>query len=1618
MKSSLSSYKQFVVIIIFFFFSLISRTLCAQIGNDSLYQEGKIYLQLFESSHVELVLNSHSSDSSTQAIYDIFDNYDVTQIDLPFTALPSTQFDYAYEIVFSNGNAEDFIADLKNISIVEFAEQVPTCRFDNLPNDPSVQSSAHPGEKSYQLELIQLFDAFDLHTGDGALVAIVDNAIYIDHEDLKANIAISYDLTDGFSDTNPPYSSTEQTIWSHGTHVTGIAGATTDNGIGIASPGWNNKLMAVKICSDGGDPYDASLGIKGVAWAVANGAQVVNISWGGDGYSEMEYDVIKDCYDSGAILIAAAGKIFRTLPHYPAAYGELTTREDWEEPNENLVVAVASIDEDNSHSYWYDSFFDPGGSPFGPWVDISSYGTDIYSTVCDFDEIQNRIPNHYALNTGTSMAAPLVSGVAGLMRSLAPNATNNEIISCLINSANPDIYGPTHPENLPGTLGRGRLNALFALQCIQFSCENPFAVISASSTIVCPGESVDLTASDGQSYLWNTNATTQSISVNSAGTYSVTVDYGSCQATTSIQIDDISNLPFINVTEYSGVEPNDGILCDNSIALVTGMWGSSYMWSNGQETQTTNTQPNLPEAKTVSCTITDVGGCIGVDRVVQRELVWLPLPIIEISYFETSGISNDGTICANADIIINASGGESYSWSTGANTNYINVHPSVSTEYTVTVSDSENCTSVKTAFVFVTSNCLPSCSCINTSDNLGSSNQSITNIDDLFPNLPENTYAIWPSHCLNIQGKLIIDHPLRLTDVFVILDEGASIEIKSNEGLILENSFLGGCERLWRGITIESKGQLTAISSIIEDAEYAIRAQNKSDFWLIGNIFNNNYVSIYLPNEGLGNPVVGPVTDAIKANTFTSFGSIKEPYLGHPYYPAWPASSSENPTNKPFAGIIDNEVFGFKYDPHPLFKNKFKNLRNGIILNNVTQTIQNVEIDDMEGYSSFNSPSGFAIRITGGRNPVVTNSTIKNMHVGVWANGAIELDINHTLFQNAVSFYNAPATALLIDNHVGASIKYNTIIDAGTGIQMNRNNMGGILDFIIQDNDIQLTTNSKTFKGIDLNFIGDDKNNYKGIIDNNIIQIKANSGSVSGIRASNCINLILSNNTVTFDVPVEYGWGRGFDLMNLRKSQIHHNTMNSTGSVAQSANRSGLHAETTFNNTYFCNTISSLEKGLDFRYICEFTRLKNTILGSHRYGLYLKEGTTLSPQINGGNEWEGSYTYQGIIDGTDFNSILLTAQNSRFEANPDQNSLGHIYFPTNLAPTAIIGTWFTPNDYFAPTCSGTGNPHGGDFADTNIVQITRGKFKTGDYKNILNWMNQRFLFGLLRDSSQFTSLHTVIDSFYDASLTSRIGKLDSIDRALYMNGMSYNNRLKFDTLMDRSKNLIDSIEYLGAEFASLQLDTMDYLSLRNELEDSLFYTQNQIDSLLSLGYSIAHDHLEDIGTLNSNLSTSNDFESDQKQINNILINARLSGLESLSQNNWNKIEEFAFSCPLESGFAVYQAQSLLNEYIDTIYNEAVCDELDERSIDEYSLQHEEMISAIYPNPSSNGWNVVFASEEVLFFTLADIHGNLIKTGTLQKGVNFVEVENLPGVYILHVNDGSHKSSVYKLISIH
>jgi thermitase len=301
-----------------------------------------------------------------------------------------------------------------------FAEVTPDYPLELTwtPDDPGVTKGTQ-----WALNKLGTKLAWEFTTGEAITVAVLDSGIDANHPDLTGRVVTGYNFYDDNTDTTD--------LCGHGTHVAGIIAATADNGIGIAGIAYNAKIMPLKVIDDDCLGSYSRL-MEAIIYAVDQGVRIISITSGG-GYNHTGlHEAIQYAVSKGVLVVISAGNQGNDAAFYPGSYPESFT--------------VAGTNE-------LDGRYDK--STFGPQIDISAPATAIYSTYFHDNE------STYAHMSGTSMAAPMVAGVAALILSMQPETSLEELERLLLEST-VDLGTPGWDAHF----GAGRISAVRAVAAI------------------------------------------------------------------------------------------------------------------------------------------------------------------------------------------------------------------------------------------------------------------------------------------------------------------------------------------------------------------------------------------------------------------------------------------------------------------------------------------------------------------------------------------------------------------------------------------------------------------------------------------------------------------------------------------------------------------------------------------------------------------------------------------------------------------------------------------------------------------------------------------------------------------------------------------------------------------------------------------------------------------------------------------------------------------------------------------------------------------------------------------------------------------------------------------------
>lgn len=512
--------------------------------------------------------------------------------------------------------------------IIAEIERAPEYHTLYVPNDYQAAFG-----NNYALDLIKAQQAWDLSYSNASFViGISDENLNVNHEEIAGKVTY--------------YDASNSLATEHGTAVAALAAGSTDNGVGNSAIGFNSSIAFYKM------DYNELLA------ATYAGIDVINISWfSGCTPSSFEQAVIDEVYSNGTFIVAAAGNGTTcgdaSSLAYPAAY--------------DRVFSVTSIGDQDNHE---EILGDPSSThQHNARVDLAAPGYNV------------NIPTdatHYGSASGSSLAAPFVTGTVALMLSVNPCLDNQQIEQILKNTSQ-DIQA--NNPNYIGVLGAGRLNSFAAVDAAlhtQSTLQMTFHVNNGCTEGEGQLSSSPTGGQEPYQVIWSNGATGFTNPGLNSGNYTVTIiDAHGC--TTS------QNMVVNNSTPVIDSSSVQNVVCHNSnngaitVHVSQGNPTYSYVWSNGDSGNTANELG----AGNYQVQVSDINGCTTTANFSITE----PEALQVNAVIEADLGHNEGQIKLNLN---GGTPGYTFMWSNGATTQ--NIGELSAGIYSVTITDANGCT--------------------------------------------------------------------------------------------------------------------------------------------------------------------------------------------------------------------------------------------------------------------------------------------------------------------------------------------------------------------------------------------------------------------------------------------------------------------------------------------------------------------------------------------------------------------------------------------------------------------------------------------------------------------------------------------------------------------------------------------------------------------------------------------------------------------------------------------------------------------------------------------------------------------------------------------------------------
>ncbi len=325
-------------------------------------------------------------------------------------------------------SAEELVQQMQALETVEYAEPDYQVAVSSVPNDPY-----YAAYQTAVFGAMNVVNAWDVNAGNpGVVVAVLDTGVGYTHPDLSGQVlSLGYDAVNGDYDANDDN--------GHGTMCAGLIAAGINNATGIAGAS-ACSILPVKVLRADGMGYISDI-IEGIQYAVAQGADVISMSFGTTSGSQSLQEAIDAAYAAGVVLVAASGNDNAAV-NYPAACSH--------------VIAVGAVDSSQVKAYY---------SSYGSKLDLMAVGSNVASTL-----YQNG-SSSYAQGSGTSFAAPYVSALAGLLLSVNSSLSPDQV--------------EAYMEDTAKDLGTAGWDSLYGYGCVEYTA----ALMAAASANLTPPES-------------------------------------------------------------------------------------------------------------------------------------------------------------------------------------------------------------------------------------------------------------------------------------------------------------------------------------------------------------------------------------------------------------------------------------------------------------------------------------------------------------------------------------------------------------------------------------------------------------------------------------------------------------------------------------------------------------------------------------------------------------------------------------------------------------------------------------------------------------------------------------------------------------------------------------------------------------------------------------------------------------------------------------------------------------------------------------------------------------------------------------------------------------------------
>lgn len=827
----------------------------------------------------------------------------------------------------------------------------------------------------------------------------------------------------------------------------------------------------------------------------------------------------------------------------------------------------------------------------------------------------------------------------------------------------------------------------------------------------------------------------------------------------------------------------------------------------------------------------------------------------------------------------------------------------------------------------------------------------------------------------------------------IVVDSGAWMNIG-------QVSSLYGNDRMWRGIEVLPGGMLRLSERvIIEDAQYALYMHPGSHLSSIGNFFNRNYISIYVPPSQNAEPQELHLETPLWGNRIFCSRPLAAEFAGQTYEPGHPLQGEES-----FAGMYFNNLQSIEIgNSYPYTYSYFDHLANGLVVNGCeTVQVANCLFERMERNDWYGDESGYGIRGTGSgtsllyQRGVGVNHTAAPFEAGN-ANLATFKDCSNGIFVSEMGvdiaenrMMNIAETAIRIEDAIFSPVRLfdNQVQALETGIILRNCYSNPVFD--LQHNYVEVGESGIGVDGIFLEQVSGNSAMLSTVSNNQVrlFYCPYPSGTLNGIHLQLCDRIAVLNNFIRLEEPAGPTTQEitGIKLVESSQLNVSCNEVEAFQLIGY-LNR-GIWTIGGSNIQMRCNTTDKTGYGFQFHNLNQQVDFSGNFMVRHFYGLHIGPYSQLtSPSAQSihehrGNEWWSNpyNAYEpnlmGALHEGNAQNVLL----SRFSVYPDYQIVSN---QTVMDPepwgTPNVSSWNAVDWFSVPAsppavvdgCNQNCSPGISFSPDPELSQlelfIARDEPLWAPCQEGLRWDARRQLLDRLTANLHLIEPYTVVDSFYQTFRKTNMPFFNEVEkglRSLYILSSedsllflaNYNRQLSL--LNQRSRNLKKVGEAGGKETTLLQRE-------RVAIEKEMRMLNRKVRERWLELKSSRLQQIKGLLALNGTILPQADGEANQQLVNAVRLRALLAESPVLDPELRSKLSGLCRVIPGIGGRSVYEARAFLRSQEIGRSNKGWGGELPvvcEEAVDEIAHSVGNSASsiryAIFPNPVRRGGQLV------------------------------------------------------------